>query len=359
MLRTPTFETAMRRHVLPFLVAISLPFFAKANLGITTVTTQDGNNVTVDFLVYNFNDINSIQYTIQWDPIIMEFASIVDFQLPGLSGTTNFGISNPTNVQMGRLTHSWFDPQTQGITLPDCSAIFRVNFTSLNGQAAPITIGETPTIIEVMTGDGVEIGLEQNLSCGQVGQIRGLIFEDKNSNCIKDDDELKIEGCAIRLERGELVYHIPTNENGEYFFNGYMGDYSLSAILPENLDLLSCLGLQAVYLPENQQVEQNFGLSPDGLSGIADEVKGAAVASISPNPAIAAQPIFIEIASEKAQTLTLQAYSTNSKLLRQWNQAVAAGETSFSASPDLMPGLYLLKITADNGASQTVKLVVQ
>jgi Cohesin domain len=345
--------------MLPIIVAISVPFFAKANLGITTITTQDGNNVAVDFLVYNFNNIASIQYTIQWDPTIMQFESIEDFQLPGLSSYNNFGINNPNNLQNGHLPHSWIDPATLGITLPDCSVIYRVNFTSLNGQASPIIIGEIPTIIEVVNGDGVEIGIEQNLSCGQTGQIRGIIFHDENGNCLKDEVESKVEGCSVRLQQDGLIYYIPTNENGEYFFNGVAGDHDLSVVLPDNITLLPCLGLQTVYLNENEQVEQNFGLSPESVSSAKELEQAGVFAKISPNPTSAGLPIFIETNSETTQSLTLQAYGTNGKLLRQWNQSVAAGKKGFSANPDLKPGLYLLKITTADGVVYSAKLVVQ
>lgn len=58
----------MRRHVLPLFFAICLPFFAKADLGVTFQMNQNGSQVTADVLVYNFTDILSMQFTIQWDP---------------------------------------------------------------------------------------------------------------------------------------------------------------------------------------------------------------------------------------------------------------------------------------------------
>jgi hypothetical protein len=354
MLRTPTFVSAMRRHVLPFLLSILLPCFAKADLVISPVVTQDGNDVYVDFVVNNFTDILSMQFTVQWDPTIMEFESITDYLLVGL-GPTNFS-SNPNTLGNGYLTNSWLEPTvTIGVTLPDCSTIFRAHFISTNGQVPDIKIGGALTPVEIVTitnGNVDFIGLEQGIGCNGQSRVSGLIYNDTNENCQMDEGEEGFPDCQVKVERNGQSQYVSANAKGEYYFIGPAGDYTLSAILPENVQLLPCEPTVTLSLGENELVELLFGSNTTGgnsVSGTHDEVASLPFLQASPNPL----PIGRALTVTTSGPADLQLYDVSGRFVRQWAHG-GTGEISLGQQT----GAYLLKATAQDGSSQTIKLVV-
>ncbi|MBK8566144.1 MAG: T9SS type A sorting domain-containing protein [Saprospiraceae bacterium] len=344
-----SFKSALR-----CLLFILLPLFAKANLGITPITTQVGNEVTVDFLVYNLNNILSMQYTVHWDPTVMAFESLEDFGLPTLSAS-NYGVANAQQLANGNLTHSWYSPDLTSLTLPDCSTIYRVKFTSLNGQVSPISIVGTPTAIEVVTANFMQLDIEMGLNCNTLGQIRGIVFLDSNGNCTKDDGEATVKDCAVQLEQSGLTYTLPVGEDGGYYFLGQAGDHTLSLMLPDQSGLQACTAAQTIELTDDAQVELNFGVVGNGVSSTktAIDVRDA---KVSPNPARAGQLLYWEPKQGLEAPVVAQLFSGEGKVLQQWK---LAGTTTAALSSSLMPGLYFLKIMDAQGGHQTVKLIIE
>lgn len=106
---------------------------------------QQGESTCIEVVAGNFNDIISMQFTVNWDPSLLHFEEVTNFNLPGLSAT-NFGM--PQNDQ---LTFSWLDPPLEGVTLANNTPVFSLCFTALNANGtATIEITDTPTDIEVI-----------------------------------------------------------------------------------------------------------------------------------------------------------------------------------------------------------------
>ena len=85
----------------------------------TTITGNTGETVTVSLVVNNFTDIVSMQYGIKWDPAVIQYSSVDNFNLKDLSAG-NFN----ANVDDGFLSFSWFDNTTEGVSAPDGTTIF-------------------------------------------------------------------------------------------------------------------------------------------------------------------------------------------------------------------------------------------
>jgi gliding motility-associated-like protein len=128
----------------------------KANMsGCTAVTFSlpavsalPGDNICVDVKVENFDSIASMQFSIQWDPTVVEFISKGAFN-PALTG---FGTGNVNeNVAGGTIAVSWFDVLTNGITLPDTSTIFEICFRVIGtlGEESPLQFTNTPAPQEI------------------------------------------------------------------------------------------------------------------------------------------------------------------------------------------------------------------
>ncbi len=337
------------------LVFLLLPLFAKANLGITPITTQVGNEVTVDFLVYNFTDILSMQYTVHWDPAVMTFESLEDFGLPALSAS-NYGIANAQQLANGQLTHSWHDPQTIGLTLPDCSTIYRLKFTSLNGQASPISITGAPTPIEVVTSDFMLLDIELGLNCNTVSQIHGNVYLDGNGNCAKDDGEVSVQDCAVQLEMSGLTYTLPVGDDGGYYFLGQGGNHTLSLMLPNQSGLTACTGQQTIELEENEQVELDFGVTSNGLSDAGETAEDTPI-RLYPNPARTGQTLTLTGATMIRAANTASLFNPTGAQVQSWR---LAGTNRIELPTNLPSGLYCLQLVSSSGEPlQAVKLVVE
>ena len=96
--------------------------------------------------VRNFTDIISLQGSMSFDPAIAEFDTVIQYGLPSLA-YANFGTNNSAS---GTLSFSWNDPTLAGISLPDDSAIYILQFTLTGniGDISPLNFIETPTPFE-------------------------------------------------------------------------------------------------------------------------------------------------------------------------------------------------------------------
>ncbi len=359
MLKTPTSQSATHLFALPFLFAICLPFFAKTqnDLGISVVTTQNGDQVTANFHVHNFEEIVSVQYTIQWDPAMMQFESVDNFGLPDISELSNFGWT-PNNVDIGKLPHSWSSSTLSGITIPDCGIVFSVNFTSLNGQVSTITIGEDPTPFEVMNSDWELFSVVQLQGCNDLGRIGGKIFNDDNGNCQKDEDEAGIPGCQVKFAWGNEIFLLDANDEGEFTFPCLPGSYEVTAILPENINWEACQPTYDVLVEAGQEVAQNFGINPpDNPSSTDEAFVGNFYAKITPNAVRIGQPILLETTAETSTALTLQVFDSTGKMLGNWQRNAPAGTSNHVLEIPLAQGAYFIKVVGEDGAAKTLRFV--
>lgn len=111
-----------------------------------------GDIVCVDVTVDNFSGILGSQFTIVFDPAILDLTSIENFN-PSLSG---LGIGN-FNALVGEILFAWNDFNPSGSTLPDGSTIFTLCFEILGnlGDCSPVAFSNTPLAIEVITPLGL------------------------------------------------------------------------------------------------------------------------------------------------------------------------------------------------------------
>ena len=87
---------------------------------------EPGQDVLVEVQVESFTEIVSAQFSIHWDPAVLQYSSVEDFILP-TSMTTEFHFG-ATDVESGTLTFAWFDESLMGITQDDETVIFQVKF---------------------------------------------------------------------------------------------------------------------------------------------------------------------------------------------------------------------------------------
>ena len=109
-----------------------------------------GNQTCVEISVDNFTDLVSMQFSINYDPSIVEFDMAQSLNLAGLSA------SNIGNPSAGNITVSWLsDDVINGTTVADGTVIFELCFTGLSNGTSGIDFSASPTPIEVTDPNGV------------------------------------------------------------------------------------------------------------------------------------------------------------------------------------------------------------
>jgi hypothetical protein len=124
-------------HVLGSPVQFKLP----------TLNAQPGDTVNTPLKIGGFQAVTSVQFTMQWDPAVLQFVGVSDFGLSGLAND-NFGTNHLTD---GQLTFSWDDPQLLGVTIADDTALFTASFhvVGTNGASSLLAFVDSPTSREV------------------------------------------------------------------------------------------------------------------------------------------------------------------------------------------------------------------
>ncbi len=126
-------------------------FFTVDMTGCTSVTfiasdeySVSGGMVCVEISVEDFVDVLNFQFTINWDPTVLEYVSV---NPTGALSDLFFGPVTPTDA----LTVSWLDATFGGITIPDGSVIFEICFNVIGppGSETPVEFTGNLTEIEV------------------------------------------------------------------------------------------------------------------------------------------------------------------------------------------------------------------
>ncbi len=91
--------------------------------------------------------------------------------------------------------------------------------------------------------------------------LTGNIYIDENGNC-ENENELPLNDAILRIEGGGNIFYSTTNEAGIYSLSLPAGTYTVSLINFDENFWNICNNGSTVTLADNQQIEQNLGLSP-------------------------------------------------------------------------------------------------
>lgn len=109
-------------------------------------TASPGSTVCLPFSVENFNDIQSIQFTVDYDPSVATFNRVQSFGLPFLD---EFDF-NTALASMGQVGFFWADDSTIVRSLADGDVLFEMCFDAVGslGSSTPVAITGSPVAIE-------------------------------------------------------------------------------------------------------------------------------------------------------------------------------------------------------------------
>ncbi len=160
------------------------PEFTQLEVIANEVSGENGEEVCVEVSVRGYTDVISMQYTNQWDPDVLEFNRIQNFNLPNMT-MGNFGTGQTDN---GRLSLSYNDPSGQPVSVSDNTVVYEVCFDIIGstGQFSAFEFTSSPLSIDFIGEvDGEDVSLDPVLTSGGVtvtGIFDGLtVFPEDNS----------------------------------------------------------------------------------------------------------------------------------------------------------------------------------
>ncbi len=147
---------------------------------------QPGDIVCVPMSVSNFTDILSVQFSLSYDPSVVQFLYAQNFNpnMPWLSDA-NF------NDTGDGIAFSWNDLSLNGVTLPDGSVAFELCFQAvgMEGEASPVNFTDQPTPPEVTDISGNVLNF--NSQDGVIflsNSVLGLVVDAVGVTCFGDTD---------------------------------------------------------------------------------------------------------------------------------------------------------------------------
>lgn len=158
-----------------FLFAFQLS--AQVTIITPTLEVDEDATVEVNIQVTSFNEIVSMQGTFTWDPNVLEYQTVSNFELP-TTMTTGFHFGT-NNSESGILTFAWIEEMLSGYTLNDSANIFTIVFKAVGDPNAMTDLGFTgdPTIIEITDAAGnvldvtVDVGTVKIVGPNSTNQI--------------------------------------------------------------------------------------------------------------------------------------------------------------------------------------------
>ncbi len=179
--------------LLAFILGVSAAAIAQPTVTVGNgLNPNNGDNFCVPFSVRDFTNINSLQFTIEYDPAILDFTTAANFH-PTMVANGNLGVALFSEPTPGLISfETWesgdcSDMANVGVTLADDEVIFDVCFDAIGtyGQQSEICIGSSPTPI-ICTRNATlcqNIGLFIECSTATI-DVRPLVIaaSDENGN---------------------------------------------------------------------------------------------------------------------------------------------------------------------------------
>ncbi len=164
-------------------------------LNIPHETVGEGDTVELEVTASDFVDIVSMQFSINWDPTVIQYESNFETDLEGVA-------VGEVTADEGNLRISWFDVDAVGVDLADGTSVLGLRFSAIGnaGDSTVVEMTEEPLEIQIFQGDnGVFVPITLNPENGSVTIIPPLsaTAEVGPVSCFDGNDgfiDLNVEG---------------------------------------------------------------------------------------------------------------------------------------------------------------------
>ncbi len=134
-----------RFYISLFFITFVIPSFAQVTFIAPSKSVTKGDVFGADIRVKTKDTISALQFTLEWNPSVLEFRSVDSIGLP-LSGDDLFGL---TSISQGNLKFLWLSSASDGIKIADSSMIFKVNFKTIGEKSTTSGVKFTNSVIKV------------------------------------------------------------------------------------------------------------------------------------------------------------------------------------------------------------------
>ncbi|KAA3622863.1 MAG: hypothetical protein DWQ02_25460 [Bacteroidetes bacterium] len=198
-----------KTHILS-LLAIFLPLLLSGqtiHLQLPQEEVQPDETIQLPISASGFDEVVSMQFSINWDPSVLTYVSHETADLP------NIAIGDP-EADEGKLRFSWFDVEGNGLSLADNSALAYINFLVIGnpGDFTTLSITSDPLIIQVfqateIPGSFFPMELEQSEGLVSIVSPGSITFSSEPLSCFEAND-------------GSIDLFIPTGTNYSFTWTG-------------------------------------------------------------------------------------------------------------------------------------------
>jgi len=229
-------------RVFTFLIFINFLFFAQTaravSLGISPSpqVTQNGQTVTVDVVVTDYADIVAYQFSMTWDPAVLQFQGLSNFMSD--LNASNFNTSIP-----GTLTVAYASNTTLPVSLPDGSVIFSIQFLAIGagGTSSNITFGSAPTLLKFYDSALISLGVTTQSGLVNIAAPPGFSV----SGNIHRISGPPVPGTTVEMT-GDATGTDVTGAPGDYLFQGIAAGSDLTITPSKDVDHLECVSVRDI-----------------------------------------------------------------------------------------------------------------
>ena len=224
-----------------------------------------GDDVVMPLRVVDFASIHGFQFTMTWDPTVLQYSGVENFGLDMFSAL-NVGTDF---VDEGKLTVAWFTPSiTTANTMADNEAIMDVRFSvvGVNGDNTTLSFANSPTPVQV---------LRANLSDANVAYSLGGVTVTNNTTIQVTNVQIEASSCEANATGGVDITVSGGNGSYQYAWSNGATTQDLSNLAPGTYSVTISDGMNCPRVAGPYEVPQPNPLSIADAQLIEIECPGA------------------------------------------------------------------------------------
>ena len=182
----------MKKFYLILILALSQYIsFGQPTFSLEDTLVQSDSNFCVSITTLDFTDIVATSFSINWDPTVLSFQDVQNFELPDL----DLSVFDLSLVSEGKLGLDGWVYLDDGITLDEGSTIFDICFTPLTAcGSSPLDFSNTPIPVYTSREQIYPINTGAFLDSGTVSIINLIHNAPSDTTiCLDDFAQLEVE----------------------------------------------------------------------------------------------------------------------------------------------------------------------
>ena len=183
--------------ILFFMALITLPCYAQVTFIAPSKNTTKGDIVSLDIRVKAKDTVSALQFTLEWNPLILEFKSAGNLGVP-TSDDNVFGLGSVTT---GALKFLWLSSASEGNKLEDSLVIFKVNFKTIGAVGTSSAVKFTNSLFKVKAlrpnGETISITTQEGLVSITTASATGEIMNAEGDVILKQNTPNPVANSTI------------------------------------------------------------------------------------------------------------------------------------------------------------------